>query len=165
MILEGRSEAAGRGGEVVRHKALGVCSAHSTLIHSPGSWLSLRLWFQVEAEMGTKKCCRLVDISCNYNFSTCSYLHLQVTRPVGLLMTAALRKGPGWMLQKSIPNTTDFQEANCKDKFSPHPLTEKKSKQTTPNSHRTRCSASLIVTGGIPIKSTRNHMPSDKKAI
>ena len=43
--------------------------AHSTRTHSPGSRLSLRLWFQVEPELGVKKCCRLVDISCNYNYN------------------------------------------------------------------------------------------------
>ena len=69
--------------------------AHSTLIHSPGSRLSLRLWLQVEPELGMKKCCRLVDISCNNNLPTSTDWHLQFKRTVGLQMTVALRKGPG----------------------------------------------------------------------
>ena len=68
-----RGEVKFQGEEIVRHKPLGVCSAHSALIHSPGSHLSRTLWFQVEAKMHMKKCCRPVDISCNYNFSTCAY--------------------------------------------------------------------------------------------
>ena len=69
--------------------------AHSTLIHSPGSRLSLRLWLHAQPELGMKKCCHLVDISCNDNLPTSTDWHLQFKRPVGLLMTAALRKGPG----------------------------------------------------------------------
>ena len=42
--------------------------------------------------MGMKKCCHLVDISWNYNLPTRAYWHLQFKRPVGQLMTAALRK-------------------------------------------------------------------------
>ena len=64
----------------------------------------IRLQLQVEPKMGMKKCCLPVDISHNYNFSTCAYWHLQVTRPVGLLMTAALRKGSG----------VSTAEINCK---------------------------------------------------
>ena len=69
--------------------------AHSTLIHSPGSRLSLRLWLQVEPELDVKKCCRLVDISCNNNLPASTDWHLQFKRPVRLLMTVTLRKGPG----------------------------------------------------------------------
>ena len=58
-------------------------------------------------------------------------------------------------------NTTNCQEANCKGKFSSHPLR----KQTNPNGRRTRCSDSLIITRGIPIKlTTRNHSASDRRA-
>ena len=46
----------------------------------------------METELGMKKCCHLVDISWNYNLPTRAYWHLQFKRPVGQLMTAALRK-------------------------------------------------------------------------
>ena len=43
---------------------------------------------------------------------------------------------------------------------------EKTKQKKTLNSHRTRCSVLLIITGGILIKSTtRNHIPSDRMAI
>ena len=74
--------------------------AHSTRTHSPGSRLSLRLWFQVEPELGVKKCCRLVDISCNYNLRISADWQLQFKRPVGQLMTAASGKVLPQVLQK-----------------------------------------------------------------
>lgn len=49
-----------------------------------------RLWYQLELELGIKKCCHLVDIYCNYNLTTGAHWHLQFTRPVGLLRTAAI---------------------------------------------------------------------------
>ena len=94
-----------------------VCS---TIIHSPGSPLSLRLWLQVEHELGMERFCRLVDISCNYNLATSTYRHLQFTRPLGLLT--------GWVLNL-ISNTTDFQEASCKGKYPSHSLRKKKKKK------------------------------------
>ena len=68
--------------------------AHSTLIHSRGSRLSLRL-SAYRTRVGVKQCCCLVDITCNYNLNTDTSCHLGLTKPVGLLMTAALRKWPG----------------------------------------------------------------------
>ena len=56
--------------------AFSVAYAHSTLIHNPGSLLSLRLWLQVEQELDMKNCCHFVDIFCNYNLPTSSYQHL-----------------------------------------------------------------------------------------
>ena len=65
----------------------------------------------------------------------------------------------------------------CKNKFQTQ-LTYKKSTETgtfsshplgggeTPNGHRTRCSASPIITGGMPIKTTTRHqIPSEKMVI
>jgi len=64
-------------------------------------------------------------------------------------MTAALRKGPGTGIVEKIPNITDFQEANCnKDIF----FTQFKEEKQFPNGRRTRCSVSLIITGGKSIK-------------
>ena len=67
------------GEEVVRHRALGVVFAQalSTLIHSLENQLPLRRWLHVEPELGTKECCRLVDISCNYNLTCAACSHLQ----------------------------------------------------------------------------------------
>ena len=118
-----------------------VCS---TITHSPGSPLSLRLWLQVEQELGMEKFCCFVDISCNYNLATSTYWHLQFTRPLGLLM--------GWVLLNSISNTTDFQEASCKVKYSLHSLRKKKERK----GRRVRCSASLIITGGTLIKNKKS---------
>ena len=83
-----------QGEDAVRHKALDVCSEHSTLSHTPGMRLFLRLCLQVGPELGIKKCCRLVEIFCNYNLATSTYWHLQFTRPVGLLRPAPLRECP-----------------------------------------------------------------------
>ena len=49
-----------------------LVQAHSTGVHSPGSWLSLRLWLQFAPESGMK-CCRPVDIFCNYNLTIGAY--------------------------------------------------------------------------------------------
>ena len=54
----------------------------------------------MEPESGLKKCCRLVGISYKNNSIFCAYWHLQFTRSVGLLMTAALRKGPGTVIEE-----------------------------------------------------------------
>ena len=66
------------GEEVVKHRAMGVvfAQAHSTVTHSLENQLSLRLWLHVEPELGMKECCRLVDISCNYNLITLAHRHL-----------------------------------------------------------------------------------------
>ena len=71
------------GEEVVKHRALGVVftQAHSTVIHSLENQLSLRRWLHVEPELGMK-CCRLVDISCNYNLTCGAHWHLQFTKLV-----------------------------------------------------------------------------------
>ena len=42
--------------------------------------------------MGMEKCCHLVVIYKNYNLPTSAYWHLQFKRPVGQIMTAAIRK-------------------------------------------------------------------------
>ena len=124
----GRHEARGEGsvklhsGRSPEIQALGCI--HSTLIHSPGSWLSLRLWLQ-----GMKRCCHFVDISCNYNLPTGAAWHLQFKRPVGQWMTAALRKGPATGIAEMIPNTTDFQEANFRGQFSSYPLRKEKKRR------------------------------------
>ena len=67
------------------------------------------------------------------------------------------------VLQKGIPNTTDFQKPSFKGQFSSHPLTKERK---NPDGHRTRCSASLIITGMMPIKmTTSNQIPSDSMGI
>ena len=58
----------------------------------------------MEPELGMKKYCRLVDIFYNYNLATGAYWHLQFTRSKGLLMIAAVRKGP----------TVDIADINSK---------------------------------------------------
>ena len=87
--------------------------------------------------------CRLVDIFCSYNLTTCAYHYLRFTRPWGLLMTAAFRKGPGVSIadinsKHSRLSRSQLQQANF-----PHTL---KGKKPT-NTQRTRCTAFLIITG------------------
>ena len=92
MRVVGWGEASG--GRIVRHKPLGVCSG---TFHSK-SQPPKSTFPQALTAGGTRvvmKCCRLVDISCNNNLPTSAYLYLQFKSPVGWLMTAALRKGPG----------------------------------------------------------------------
>lgn len=66
-------------------------------------------------------------------------------------MTATLRPFTGVGLQKEIPNTMDFQEANSKGKFSAHHLRNKQNNTKPKSPPRPRCSGSLI-TAGAPIK-------------
>ena len=66
-----------RGGENLRSSETQAleylfAQARSTLIHGLRGRRSLRFWL----ELGMKKCCRLVDISCNYNLYTCAYWYL-----------------------------------------------------------------------------------------
>ena len=76
------------GEEVVKHRAMGVvfAQAHSTVTHSLENQLSLRLWLHVEPELGMKKCCCLVDISCNYNLTCGAHWHLRFTKLVKHLL-------------------------------------------------------------------------------
>ena len=53
--------------KVVRHKSLGFCSG-TVHISQPGSRLSRNPCLPQEPDMGIKKCCRLVDTSCNNTF-------------------------------------------------------------------------------------------------
>ena len=91
----GRHEAKGEDEASVRKKwdtsPWVFSQAPSTLIHSPGSRHSLRLWLQMEPELGMKKCCHLVDISWNYTGQPA--LTGTSNSQGGQLMTAALRKG------------------------------------------------------------------------
>ena len=101
--------------------------------------------------MGMKKCCLPVDISHNYNFSTCAYWHLQVTRPVGLLMTAALRKGPN-----SITSISYYAFNGCSSLTSitiPNHITNIQSNPFL------SCSslATIIVESGNPIYDSRDN--------
>ena len=74
--------------EVVKHRALGVvfAQARSTVTHSLENQLSLRLWLHVEPELGMKKCCHLVDISCNYNLTCGPHWHLRLMKLVKHLL-------------------------------------------------------------------------------
>ena len=54
-------------------------------------WSDLAAAAAAAPELGKKKCCHLVEISCNYKLPTSAYWHLQFTRPMGFLMAAALR--------------------------------------------------------------------------
>ena len=157
----GRGEASGE--EVVRYKPLAFAPAHSTLSHSTATGLSLRLWLQVEPELGMKKCCHLVEISWNSNLSSSADWHLQFKRPCGAVNDSCPQERSWNSLQKWIPNTTDFQKANFKGQFSSQLLMKERK---NPDGHSTRCSALLVITGVMPVKMTRsNQIPSDSMGI
>ena len=74
----------------------------------------------MEPELGMKKCCRLVGISYNYNSIFCAYWHLQFTRSVGLLMTAALRKGPGTVIEEINSKHSELSRSQLQQVNFPH---------------------------------------------
>ena len=66
----------GRSLEVVRHKPLSVCSGTFHSNSQPKRPALLKVLDAGGPELGMKKCCRLVDISCNYNLYTRAYWYL-----------------------------------------------------------------------------------------
>lgn len=48
--------------------ALGCLSEHNTLESTTQEQTFRNLWFPIYTEWGGRKCCRLVDTSCNYIF-------------------------------------------------------------------------------------------------
>ena len=77
--------------------------AHLTLIHRPGSPLSLRLGLQVEPELGMKKRCRLADVSCSYN------------SPTACLLAPPINKGSGLFLPMQEPQETQVPSLGWED--------------------------------------------------
>ena len=57
------------GGRSSETQALECLLTLSTIIHSPGSQSFLRISVLQEQQLGMKKCCCLVDISCKYNLT------------------------------------------------------------------------------------------------
>ena len=139
-ILEGRGEASGE--EIVRHKPLGVCSAHSTLIHSPGSQVALRLWLPKEPEMA-------------WGGRADTLWTLSVTTTASLALTGTSVSQALESVNDSCPQLSWGR--NCRNKFQIQPAFRKPTatgkfslhclwkKNKDPNlHHRTRCSASLM---------------------
>ena len=58
--------------------------ALSTLIYNLARGLSLGLQLQEEFKWGMKKCCCLLDMSCNYNLNIGACEKYKLTRPLGL---------------------------------------------------------------------------------
>ena len=59
-------------------------------------------------------------------FSVCAYWHLQFTRSVGLLMTAALRKGPGTVIEEINSKHNELSRRRLQQVNFPHiPLISK----------------------------------------
>ena len=87
--------------EVVRHKALGVSQAHHALIHSPRSRLSLRLSLPEVPELDMEQCCRLVEMSCNYNVNT-SLTGASIHKNYGVL------KEMGILIKRILDSLTDL---------------------------------------------------------
>ena len=118
--------------EVVRHKPLGVCSDTFHSNSQPRKPTFPKAWLQVEPELGMKKCCHLVEISCNYKLPTSAYWHLQFTMPVGFLMAAALRKGPATGIAEINSKYHRFTRNQLKQaNFPSYPSREKKQKTAT----------------------------------
>ena len=136
---------------------------HIPLIHTMGNLLSLRLWLRMEPELGMKKYCRLVDIFYNYNLTAGAYWHLQFTRHKGLLMIAAISKRPTVGITDINSKHNRLSRSQFQRSIFLTPFKEKRKKKLL-NGHGTRCSASLFITRGIPIK-TRNQIPSEKMVI
>ena len=102
-----------------------------------------------------KKCCRLVDISCNNSLPTRAYLYLQFKSPVGWLMTAALRKGPGVAIAEINSKHNRLKKSIAMGKF-PQILCGKKRKEKMATGQTIQ---HLIITGGMTIKMmTRNQI-------
>ena len=81
----------------------------------------------------------------------------------GLLMTPALRTGPWAAIAEINSKDNWLWRVQLKVKFL-HTF-QGKTKEKNPNSHRTRISASWTTTAGMPIKMTRNLIPSDTLGI
>ena len=135
----------GRGGEI---EGLGCLLGHILLlIHSPGSRLSLRLWLQVEPELGVKKCCRLVDISCNNNLPNSTDWHLQIQKACGVANDSCPQeRSLGSYCRNKVQTQLTFKTPNATGTFSSHTLRKNKEDKQFPKGYRTRCSASLIIT-------------------
>lgn len=78
--------------------------------------------------------------------------HLQFTRFGGLSMTVALRKSPRENIAEISYRHSPLSKSEPQQVYVPHNLKEKKREK--PCLFRTRCSASRITTGEIPIKTT-----------
>ena len=87
MRLEERGAALG--GSTSETQAIGSLLRHISLIHRPGSPLALRLWLQVEPEFGMKNCCRLVDVSRDYNLPTACLRAPPINKGSGAVPTSA----------------------------------------------------------------------------
>ena len=112
-----------QGEDAVRYKALDVCPEHSTLSHTPGIRLFLRLCLQVGLELGMKKCCRLVDIFCNYSLTTSTYWHVQFTcKTCGAVKTSSPQGMPSSRFcRNKFQTQSTFKKSVEKVKF-PHTL-------------------------------------------
>ena len=76
-------------------------------------------------------------------------------------MTVTLRKGPRENIPEINYKHNPLSKRQLQQVYFPHNHGgEKKKKSKKPYIHRTRCSASQIITGGMPIKTTRNKIPS-----
>ena len=105
--------------------------------------------------MGMKKRCRLVDISYNYSLAPSAHWHLQFTRSVGMLRTAAITQFGGQCFRNKFQTQQTFKRATETGKFSRKSHTQKRQQETM---------LSVSITGGMPIKMTRrNQTASDKK--
>ena len=68
--------------------------------------------------MGTRQCCRLVDISCNYNLTPRAQGHLQFTRSVGMLRTPAITWFGRQCFRNKFQTQRTFKRSTETGKFS-----------------------------------------------
>ena len=142
-----------------------VAQAHSTLFYGRRSRLSRSLCLPQEPEVGIKSAAAL------WKFPVTTTDHQCLLAPL-------IHKGWGTVLDgcpqemscvgycKIIPNTNDFQEASWHRSIFLTPIKGKKTPTNPIPPPRTGCSASLIITGGMPMKMTKkNQIPPVRMAI
>ena len=128
---------------------------HSTLFHNPGSQLSLCCLLQ-EPERSSKSAATLWTFPVTTTWPKAPPIH----KGAGVL-SMCLKEGPGVNTREINCKHTQLARCQLKHKISTHLWKKKYS-----NQRKTRCSAFIIVAGGMLIKTTtRNQIPPVRMAI
>ena len=149
----------------MRHKPFSGCSGTFHSFSQHRKLTSPSLCLLQELEVGIKSAAAL------WTFPVTTTDHRSLLAPLihkgwAAAHDSALRKCPGAGTARYIPNTNNFQEANCHRSIFLTPLKGKKPPTNPIPPPRTGCSAPPIITGGMPIKMTmRNQIPPVRMAI
>ena len=154
--LEGRGEASG-GTRWWDRRAWVFAQAHSTLNSQPRKPTFLKALVPSGTRVGREEVLPLVDISCNNNLPNSTDWHLQIQKACGVANDSCPQeRSLGSYCRNKVQTQLTFKTPNARGTFSSHTLRKNKEDKQFPKGYRTRCSASLIITWGIPIKITRN---------